>query len=235
MSFSRTDKAKLQWPKGTLAKNRILSRKIIESIDIYDNVVIACSGGLDSTVLSHAYSKSCLIKGVTSNVTLLYVNHNLRSQEEIDADICHVKNLANSLNFNFQVESVTLSDGNVQAQAREARYNALSLFAGKGAATVLLAHHANDVAETKLFQFLTGRPVSGIGSELTTNGATFKRPILEFFRDDLEIYAKTWNLSWSEDSSNSKLKYTRNKIRHELIPWIEKNINPSIVKILSSD
>jgi tRNA(Ile)-lysidine synthase len=51
-------------------------------------------------------------------------------------------------------------------------------------------------------------------------------------RESIERYAKIWNLSWSEDSSNCKDKYTRNRIRNELIPWIKENVNAGIVKTL---
>ncbi len=196
------------------------------------HVIVGCSGGLDSTVLSHAFVQSSILKYNQTNCTLVYVNHNLRTSHEIDLDINHVQQLGRSLGVNVMVSSVTVQKGNVQAQAREARYGALIGIAHELNACVYLAHHANDVAETKLWQFLTGRVVTGINKDHTRDGILFTRPILKFTKEDLEKYARIWSLSWQEDSSNGTNKYTRNRIRHDLIPWVESNVNPGVIRML---
>ena len=105
---------------------------------------------------------------------------------------------------------------------------------------VLLAHHANDVAESRLFQFLTGRDTGGIREDFVQRDeeseqyVIFKRPLLSFTKEDLVRYAEAWGLVWCEDRSNSTNKYTRNWIRNKLIPLIEKDLNPGIVKMLST-
>ncbi len=254
MPFRRTDEGKILWPVGISSDDRRFCRDIYTSLINHDLVrlpkfyeqnglkqsnysVIGCSGGLDSTVLSHAYvQKSILrpnINDLKVSTTLMYVDHNLRCRDEIDLDIQQVNSLAKSLGVRSSIVKVMVQDGNIQAQAREARYDAMVRVAGQlNLASVYLAHHTNDIAETKLWQFLTGRQVTGISRTVIRNGIVFSRPLLDFTREDLLRYAKIWDLSWHEDYTNSTDKYARNRIRHELIPWIERELNPGVVKML---
>jgi tRNA(Ile)-lysidine synthase len=254
MPFRRTDEGKIIWPQGISSEDRRFCRDIYASLINHDigrlpgtyaqaglkhgsNIIIGCSGGLDSTVLAHAYVQRTILRprlnDALISTTLMYVDHNLRSKDEIELDIQHVNYLANSLGVQSSIVKVKVQDGNVQAQAREARYDAMVRVAGQlDSASVYLAHHVNDVAETKLWQFLTGRQVIGINRTLVRNNIIFSRPLLDFTRDDLLRYAGIWSLNWHEDYTNSTDKYARNRIRHELIPWIEKELNPGVVKML---
>lgn len=254
MPFHRTDEGKILWPQGISSADRRFCRDIYSTIINHDivkvqsvyaktglkqnsNVIIGCSGGLDSTVLSHAYVQRVILQPKINNQiissTLMYVDHNLRSRDEINLDIEYVNNLAKNLGVHVNITSINVLEGNVQAQAREARYDAMVRVAKQlGSASIYLAHHANDIAETKLWQFLTGRQVTGINRVLVRNDIVFSRPLLDFTREDLLRYASIWNLKWHEDYTNSSDKYARNRIRHKLIPWIEKELNPGIVKLL---
>jgi tRNA(Ile)-lysidine synthase len=250
--FHRTDDGKITYPKGISAQDRRFCRRVYDAINdtwiqgtavrSTERIIVACSGGIDSTVLAHAFAmaktidSSCYGKPVEKY--LVYVNHQLRPQYEIENDIGHVTSLGDHLGYQTHFLKIDVPPGNVQAKARETRYTALTNLAEKEYShNVLLGHHANDVVETKLWQFLTGREVVGIPDyrELSVGGWTvyFHRPLLSFTRNELELYRAIWNLPWQEDSSNATTKYTRNRIRQELIPWIEKNVNPSIVKMLS--
>jgi tRNA(Ile)-lysidine synthase len=162
---------------------------------------------------------------------LVYIDHNLRPRKEIVEDIRHVEQLAGQLDCQWVAVGVFLEPGNVQAQASAARYKALASSAETR--TILLAHHANDIAETKLWQFITGREPNGISAFLTRHGVMYARPLLPFTRVELERYVRIWNLTWKEDSTNGTNKYARNRIRQELIPWIQKELNPGIVKMLA--
>jgi tRNA(Ile)-lysidine synthase len=234
----RTDKIKFPWPSWNsfeFVKNRRHCRKfysaIAKELTKDQSITICFSGGVDSTVLAHAtYNAYLMYFGVAPKMNLVYINHQFRSEEHIQNDINHIKAIADSLHVNWGYETINCEHN--QASAREARYNALANKIGNGIG--LLGHHANDVVETKLFQFLTGRPVTGIAKERMHNGARFVRPMLGLLREDVLEYARIWNLSWSEDCSNKTNEYTRNRIRHDLIPWIEQNVNEGIVKILSS-
>lgn len=235
--MKKTDRNRIEWPQGTSSEDRRFARDIINSLTLHldhRHVVIACSGGMDSTVLAHAYSMARTI-GLYVETSLMYVNHKLRTENEIEKDIRYVNFLGKTICSRTIVTDIDIRKGNVQMEARSARYEALAKAARNLGGVVFLAHHANDVAESKLFQFLTGRKVTGIAPMFRNSDVSFFRPFLHLKRDDLERYAKIWELQWSEDSSNNTDKYTRNKIRHHLIPWIESEINPGIVKMLSGD
>jgi len=245
----RTDVGKIPWPKNTTTGTKVFCRSLYNNllvtpvpntIDHYP-VIIACSGGLDSTVLAHAFAMKNIISPPDKpyKPTLVYINHQLRAPEETSKDITHVLKLANQLGFDAKTYAVKVKAGNVQAMARDARYTAIIKAAvdiGSGC-SVLLAHNANDVAETKLFQFLTGRVVNGIEPKIVrtyySHTVNFWRPLLKYTRKDLERYVDIWGLEWSEDATNGTGKYTRNRIRHELIPWVEDNVNSSVVRILA--
>jgi tRNA(Ile)-lysidine synthase len=247
--FRRTDKGKIAWPKGISSEDRRFCRGIYGKMEFFyrcvpnyrerigcrpyeAGFVIGCSAGLDSTALTHIHVQTRTLMGASvKDDSLIYINHNLRSNEEIAEDVRHVEKLAIQLGCGCCTVSVCLEPGNVQAQASVARYKALADNAQTR--TVLLAHHANDVAETKLWQFLTGREPNGMSAFLTRHGVMYTRPLLSFTRDELERYVGIWNFTWKEDSTNCTSKYARNRIRQELIPWIEKELNPGIVKMLS--
>ena len=252
MPFHRTDVGRVEYPQGISAQERRFCRRIYGAINapywaLRDedppDIIVACSGGLDSTVLAHAFAMAKTIQPGSPAIVkhLAYVNHNLRPKEEIDKDIAHVMALGDKLNYkSTDIVDVNVPEGNVQAEARETRYDSLvKLALAWNSDTVLLAHHANDVAETKLWQFLTGRYVDGIPlihsrrDTRTLRNVHFQRPLIEFTREELLDYARIWKLDWVEDSSNASRKYARNRIRNELIPWIEKEINPGIVKMLA--
>lgn len=252
----RTDKGKVIYPKGISAEGRrfcrdiynhmvrfyqvvIPQRRAVVGLNNSDTFLIACSGGLDSTVLAHAHAQVCTLLDWKLG-KIAYVNHNLRPPAEIIAETAQVLRLADDFGYEPHYPVIEVPDeGNIQALARERRYDVLASIARKSEPdNILTAHHANDVAETKLWQFLTGRPVAGItegmvwGKDAATS-VFIARPLLPFTREELMKYASIWDLKWAEDSSNETNKYARNRIRQELIPWIEKELNPGIVKMLA--
>ena len=240
MALHRTDQNKIPWPRGILAGEKQLCRKIYATLEPFRDdkqVIIACSGGIDSTVLAHAFASAHKLKGFSGRMHLLYVNHGLRPKDEIKLDVDHVAKLAVDLNYDgFFCRSVCVEDGNTQAMARKARYDAINKEAVFLDAKVLLAHHADDLVETKLWQFLTGRGPTGISRTMTWDGEQrYYRPFLQFSREDLGRYARIWGITWVEDSSNSTDKYARNIIRHGLIPFIKDKINPGILKTLRAE
>jgi tRNA(Ile)-lysidine synthase len=245
--FQRTDKGKINYPKGISSVDRRFCRRVYDAMALpsflvpcAQDVIVACSGGLDSTVLAHAFAMAKVLQpGDGDRKHLVYVNHHLRSDPETTLDIELVKYIGDTLEYNtVDCVDVDVKKGNVQAEAREARYAALTNLAESyKAGVILLGHHANDVAETKLWQFLTGRCVSGIDQDgawaTDTWHVKLYRPLLTFTKEDLVRYALVWHLVWSEDETNGTDKYARNRIRNELIPWIAKEINPGIVKMLA--
>lgn len=255
--MKRTDHKRIEYPEGLSTSDKRFCRNLIKEvrdhIDESNHVVIACSGGIDSTVLAHAVGQGLRInpftyfdlvgslKGNKLKVQAIYINHHIRSNKETKKEENFIKNTIGKW-----VHAVEILDGRVkkgsglQERARDMRYKALENHCNSSEledviVDVLTAHNANDNAETKLFGFVTGRNSEGISKRTCRDWCRLHRPLLDFTRADIERYAKCFNLTWREDASNATDDYTRNKIRHHLIPWIEKNINKSVVKTLSKN
>lgn len=260
--MKKTDKGKISYPKGLSLPDRRHCRRIITAVSELldcDYVIVSCSGGIDSTVLVHALGQALIInpwprpRSVLDpleeteenkiKATAVYLNHHFRP-DQVAQEAEHVEKITSQY-LTYVTPSIDLdvSKGpGLQERARDARYQALDALIGKipGPKTkrvhVMTGHNQNDVAETKLFQFLKGRAVNGIPKERSfgsSHCSFLLRPLLDFSRKDIERYATAFNLTWCEDSSNDSDDYTRNKIRHHLIPWIEQNLNPGIVQTLS--
>jgi len=267
----KTDLGKILYPESLSVADRRHCRRIIVAIrdELWcDHVIVACSGGIDSTVLVHALGQATRINpwpgGCISAInpdliklddnkiktTAVYLNHHLRPNE-VSEEVQHVEKITKE-HLSYVTPSVNLDvkkGPSLQERARDARYEALEQLASKVPSdrsyyviNIFTAHNMNDVAETKLFQFIKGRKVNGIPKKRLLNkdaSAARKiflmRPFLQFSREDIERYARCFNLTWCEDSSNKSDHYTRNKIRHHLIPWIKENINPGVINTLGRD
>lgn len=259
--MKRTDKRSIPYPKGISKQERLLFRKIILQVSLCvkkpvpnksgflmklypepENLIIMCSGGLDSTVLAHAaHLADCLVD--MPKVMLFQVNYNLRPNE-VDLEKTHVENLCKQLGFEHHYIDVKFEDGsNLQARAREFRYTELrklsqsiddnnnSTFISSIAMT---AHHKDDYVETRILSFLRNGTDTKIHNPLYNRNIMVYRPLLAFEKNELRQYAQAFGLSWCDDSSNqSSEKYSRNFLRRELLPLIKDHINPGIVKTLS--
>jgi len=199
-------------------QNRLFSEK--------DRLLIAVSGGLDSVVLTDL----CIRAGY--DVVLLHCNFQLRG-EESEGDALFVRQLA--LNYGKEVfvkrfdvgKEQELEGGSVQEAARRLRYNWFQemaeqqLASGISSVCLVTAHHADDHIETMLMQFFRGTGLKGLTGIPALRGI-IRRPLLPFFKEELLGYAKEYELIWREDSSNITTSYTRNYIRHEILPKLEK-------------
>lgn len=194
-------------------------------------VLLAVSGGLDSVVLCHLFRQAAYPFAVA------HVNFQLRG-EEADGDEVFVKALAHAFGVDFYVtrfDTATYaseSKVSVQEAARTLRYKWFEeVRTQNGFQLIATAHHLSDNVETILFNFIKGTGVRGLRGMLPRNEKII-RPLLFASREVLEAYAQSNQLQWREDSSNQSLKYTRNKIRQQLIPLI-KEINPSFENTLN--
>jgi tRNA(Ile)-lysidine synthase len=241
--MKKTDKQKIVWPKNISRLERVKCREMINKVRdsiISTNAIwpgesycVSCSGGLDSTVLAYILHYALKILGNNEKKYLCYINHKLRPHQNT-SEIDFVYSIGQTLNYEVIIKDGEISSSdNIQFAAHESRYDSLKEVAKTYSAKILLAHHMDDVAESKLFQFLTGRTVSGMKKFFKEDDVVFERPLLSLCKDDIRLFAKAWKISWCEDESNSGTKYTRNKIRHNLIPYIQKNINPGFVKMLN--
>lgn len=248
--IKRTDVGRIQYPQGLSLSDRRHCRRMItavaENLKQCDHAIVSCSAGIDSTVLAHAAGQAIRIQpenecGRTTKVTAVYLNHLLRPNE-VNKEAEHVERLSRE-HLSYVTPAITLDvkkGVGLQERARDARYQALETLAkslpSEDNVHILTAHNSNDDAETKIFQFLKGKKALGIlpiQNFKSLEKVFLVRPFLKFSREDIERYAKAFQLSWCEDSSNETDAYTRNKIRHHLIPWIEENINPGVVRTLS--
>ncbi|BBO59759.1 tRNA lysidine(34) synthetase TilS [Mycoavidus sp. B2-EB] len=210
----------------------------LQPLYVQQTLAIALSGGLDSTVLLHAAMASV----GAEHCIALHIHHGL--SPHADAWLAHCQAYAAQLGVRFAARQITIemkSGHGLEAAARDARYAALNqLCQAQAAQLLLLGHHADDQAETVLLQLLRGTGIAGLAamptlkkakkitqteplasaSNLTSNELTYLRPLLGIPRQALQTYAKEYNLRWLEDESNTDLRYTRNALRHTLLPQI---------------
>lgn len=196
-------------------------------------VLLAVSGGADSMALADGVVQ--LVREGYCSAYVLHVEHGLRGAEALaDAELvrkfCEDKCVAFTcvhVDVNACAQSNKLS---TEEAARKLRYAALEEKAEKLKADfILTAHHSDDQAETVLLKLLRGAGTEGLSGMQVCSGKIL-RPLLHLTREHLENYCALQNINYCYDSSNDDLHYTRNKIRRELLPYLEKNFNPAIKK-----
>lgn len=185
-----------------------------------EKVLVAASGGLDSSVLLHALYRITRLFGISLEV--VHVDHKTRGSASA-REGTWVRVLSERLHVPFHALSIEepLDKAN-QASFRKARRELLERKARElGCHRIAMAHHATDNVETLLMRMMSGSGVYGLGSirPITEN---YIRPLLWATRDDLVNYARIHNLSWIEDPTNQEDNYLRNRIRHDLIPLCDE-------------
>ncbi|MDF2926308.1 MAG: tilS [Paenibacillaceae bacterium] len=204
-----------------------------------DRIVVAVSGGPDSTALLHLLFLLSARWGW--NLVAAHANHGFRPEEsEREAGLIREQVLGLGIPFAYEQLDVPAHleqhGGNPQEAARELRYRFLRAAAGKWQAQkIALAHHAGDQAETVLMRILRGTGITGLAgiSMIRQEGnVQLVRPLLRMDKNTLEDFLAARGIPYSVDSSNGKLKYTRNRIRLETIPFLAQ-YNPSIVESLN--
>lgn len=200
-------------------------------------VGVAVSGGADSVCLLHVLME--LASRYDLRLAVLHFNHKLRG-EESDADERFVAGLAHQLCLEFHRGEADVrrlrasSRDNLEQTARRARYGFLKRFIRDGELdSVALAHTRSDQAETVLFRLLRGSGLAGLAGILPVTADGLVRPLLEVDRAEIERYLKERGLSWREDSSNADRSFARNRIRHDLLPWLEQHWNPQLPRVLT--
>ncbi len=202
----------------------------------HDKILLAVSGGLDSVALLDIFSR--LKSELKLELAVVHVHHGIRG-DEADEDLEFVKSLSKEYNLPFykkKVAAKTFAKSkklSLEESARILRYQAFEEFLTKSKFSKLAtAHTANDQAETVMDHFLRGSGSLGMQGMQKKRGV-FIRPLLELAREDLERYAEENKLTFREDSSNEDLKFRRNRIRRELIPYLEEHFNPNLIATLN--
>jgi tRNA(Ile)-lysidine synthase len=203
---------------------RHLSEKRLASAD--DRILLAVSGGLDSMVMLHLFSKAGF------GIAVAHCNFQLRGTES-DNDEAFVRDWCEkaAISFfckRFNTEKYANENSlSIQMAARELRYAWFqSVAEHENFHYIATAHHLNDSIETVLFNWINGTSIDGLTGIPVQNNNVI-RPLLFAGRAQVEEYARENNLIWREDSSNQSDGYKRNFIRHQIMPRLQE-LNPSL-------
>ncbi|NQT58768.1 MAG: tRNA lysidine(34) synthetase TilS [Bacteroidetes bacterium] len=191
-------------------------------------ILVAFSGGPDSTALLHILHVLSKQKNLDLHISAVYVNHNLRSDSEIQKEISHIQRFANNLHIDLhilecpkgKIEEIALQRcRGIEDAAREARYtNIFTLMDSCSYSVLATAHTLDDQVETMLMRFLQGSGPEGLLGIRESNRSVL-RPLLGTRKEELLNYLKHYNITTSIDSTNLEIRFLRNKIR-KIIPGI---------------
>lgn len=203
-----------------------------------DKVVLAVSGGPDSLCL--LYLLHSLAADLKISLIVAHMNHGLRPEAQFEAE--GVGKIAAALSLPFELLEVDIPSYkkayglSEEMAGRQARYRFLFDVASRnGAAKIALGHHLDDQAETVLMNVLRGTGVDGLAGILpirTQAGVQLIRPLLCLRRSEVDAFCRDQGLQPYTDSSNLETNYTRNKLRHQLIPYLEEHYNPRVKEAL---
>ena len=167
--------------------------------------LIAVSGGVDSVVLLDMLAKK------HKNILVAHFDHGIREDSKEDA--IFVRQLAVKYGVKFFTKREELGANASEEKARRARYKFLRELSEKQNATIVTAHHLDDVAETIIINMVMGTGWRGLA---VLNAEDIYRPLINFKKQEIINYAKQNNLKWREDSTNSLNVYMRNIVRHKI-------------------
>ena len=202
-----------------------LSIQLLQALQPWRNAKawrVALSGGLDSTVLLHLLVQLRQSHSLPS-LTAVHVHHGL--QAAADAWPAHCQALCDELDVPLQVIRVQVQPGaSLERAARDARYQAF-VACTLVDEVLLTGQHRDDQAETVLFRLLRGAGVNGLAGmprQRSLGQGSLSRPLLDVSRAELAAYAHDKGLTWIEDPSNCQTHFSRNYLRHEVLPTLER-------------
>ena len=210
---------------------RLAVRSELEDIAAGDSVLVAASGGADSSALAAALLLECKTKSI--KVIALIIDHGLQKNS---ADVTHeTKRTLTKIGYeNIEIRRVTveITDG-LEASARRARYQALSDVANShNAVAVFLGHTKDDQAETVLLGLSRGsgsRSLSGMAARVDR----YRRPLLSITRAQTEAACEEAGIKFWQDPHNQSMEFTRVRVREVVLPTMEKEIGPGISDALA--
>lgn len=212
-------------------------QKIKQYIETYhliedsDRLLVGVSGGADSVCLLSVLQK---LYGEKNQIFVLHIHHGVR--EDADLDAAYVNNLCEKMQIPFYQENVDMEAYaknmkiSSEEAGRELRYQYFEEYAKRLECNkICVAHQVEDQAETVLFRLFRGTGIKGLcGMSPMRNHII--RPLLGITRAEIENYLKEEHIFYCEDSTNKEDIYTRNKIRHHIIPYAEEYINGNSCK-----
>ncbi len=202
-----------------------------------ERVGVAVSGGADSVALLHILH--ILAPRWNLHLAVLHFNHRLRGRAS-EEDARFVEELAGRLGLAFLCEEADVGQqareagDNLEQAARRARYGFFHrLLRESKVQKVAVGHTRSDQAETVLYRLLRGSGTAGLAGIRPVTREGIVRPLIEVNREELTAWLRGKGIGWREDASNLDVRFARNRIRHELLPWLEREWNPKIREVLA--
>ena len=202
-------------------------------------VLVAVSGGPDSVVLVHLLLERQTAGDLTV-AGLAHFNHQLRGADA-DEDEAFCRAMAATLGLPIDVGRADVATAartagrSIEDVARELRYAFFERVAdARGAEAIAVGHSLDDQAETFLLRLIRGAGSRGLASILPRAGRVI-RPLIDIARADLRAYAADRALPFRTDATNEDLAIPRNRVRHELIPYLEREFSPGISRVLARE
>jgi tRNA(Ile)-lysidine synthase len=223
----------------------------LELLKAGDRLGLAVSGGADSVALLRLFLELRAELGIV--LAVIHFNHKLRGSES-DDDEKFVAGIAREHKLQFHLSSGEVAAEaaanrlSIEAAAREMRYDYFrelqqaSVDGSSRLDKIATGHTLDDQAETVLMRVIRGtgtrglsgiRPIVELKDEYDEPGGEVIRPLLAIRRREIERYLKDLGQPWREDSSNCDLKFTRNRVRHTVLPQLERDFNPSAPETLA--
>lgn len=219
-----------------------ISSLVLQTIDKFnmiekgDKVLAAVSGGADSVCMLHILNRIKTDLGF--ELACAHVNHGLRG-DEADHDEQFVRDFCKELGVAFYSKSFDVAAAaaekkqTLEEAGRYVRYSFFDELKVKhGFNKIATAHNKNDKAETVLMRIIRGTGIDGLGGISYVREDGVIRPVLDISRTEIEEYCRVYNLEFCTDATNADNDYTRNKIRNQLIPYLEREFNTGIIDSL---
>ncbi|MGA2914739.1 MAG: tRNA lysidine(34) synthetase TilS [Sedimentisphaerales bacterium] len=226
---------------------KLIEQKVLNFINLYNllpdgaKVLLAVSGGADSVALLKILLNLKLSGKLTNDFYITHINHQLRGQKSIE-DEEFVRTLAKQHNLPAAIERVDVKKYakeqklSIETAARCLRLEKLAAIAQKnGCSCIAAAHQKNDNAETIIHRLLRGtgfKGLAGIRPKTDFNDSTFIRPLLCISRNEIENYLKSQDINWQTDHTNIDCRFTRNRIRHRLLPYLQNQSADNVIESL---
>lgn len=196
-------------------------------------VGVAVSGGADSVCLLHLLRE--IAPQLNLHLSVVHIEHGIRGHaSELDAEFVRGMATGFGLHLHLIAVDVPALKDNLEQAARQVRHDFYrELIASGELDRIATGHTSSDQAETVLYRILRGSGLAGIAGirPITTGGLV--RPLLGVWRPEVEAWLRERSIAWREDDSNHDLMFTRNRLRHEVLPMLRDAFNPNLDKILA--